>query len=219
MKQYLTKTLTVASLIVSGALLASTAAAQNVVGPSPEQPIPLTKPVLEVTKTADTSTTVPGGIVTYTVTVKNTGDAAAQSLKLEDIMPVGLSLTTTGKNTFTYTFLGELEPGKTVSTSYSAKVDKNIAAFGEYVNVVSVSAANHNPIAARSSVTVKAPEVKGVQTKTTTQPTASPPEGEVLGAETLTDTGVGQLDVFLALLGAGLIGTGFIGLRKANKSQ
>lgn len=218
MKHVIHRSMTILGTASMVWLLASTALAQTVVGPSPEQPVPLTKPVLEVTKTSDTSTTVPDGVVTYTVSIKNTGNAAAQSLKLEDIMPIGFALTTSGKNSFTYTFLGELNPGQTVSTSYSARVDKNIAAFGEYVNVASVAAANHNPVTVRSAVTVKTPEVKGVATKTTEQKTSAPETSQVLGAETLTDTGIGQLDVFLALLGAGLIGAGALGLRRVKKS-
>lgn len=180
----------------------------------------LTKPVLEVTKSVDVSTVNPGGVVTYTITVKNTGAGAATGLKVADILPVGLALTTTGKNTFDYTFLGQLDPGKTITTSYSAKVTNDITANGEYVNVATISAANHDPVTVRASVNVVIPVVKGATTteKPATQKT-SEPEGQVLGAaDELPATGIGQLDIFLALLGAGLIGAGLIGIKRTRRA-
>ncbi|MBI4089990.1 MAG: DUF11 domain-containing protein [Candidatus Kerfeldbacteria bacterium] len=217
MKRTLIRATTAAALIASLGL-AVAARAQEVVGPSPEQPVALTKPVLEVTKTVDVSTAQPGDVVTYTVTVKNAGDGAAMSLKLADVLPVGFEVTTNGKNTYDYTFLGNLEPGKSVLTSYSARIGGSIAANGQYTNVATVTAANHDPVTVRSTITVSIPVVQGA---TTDQNNAELVEeqpiddGQVLG---LAATGIGQLDVFLALLGTGMVGAGLFGLRRARRA-
>ncbi|MBI4426268.1 MAG: DUF11 domain-containing protein [Candidatus Kerfeldbacteria bacterium] len=217
MKRAIVRTATVAAVAASMAL-AITAYAQEVVGPSPEQPVALTKPVLEVTKTADLATAKPGDIVTYTVTVKNAGTSAALGLKLADILPIGFEVTTNGKNTFDYTFLGNLEPGQTVSTSYSARVINSIAANGQYTNVATVSASNHDPVTVRATTTVNIPVVQGTATERKNSTTEATDEGQVLGAEDeLPATGVGQLDAFLALLGTGLVGAGLIGLRRTRR--
>lgn len=207
---------TSATAIVASLSLAMAAAAQEVVGPSPEQPVVLTKPVLEVTKTADLATVKPGDVVTYTVTVKNAGDGAALSLKLADVLPIGFEVTTNSKNTYDYTFLGNLEPGKTVLTSYSARVSHSIAANGQYTNVATVTASNHDPVTVRSTVTVSIPVVQGATTdQTEVVEEESTDDGQVLG---LAATGVGQLDVFLALLGTGMIGAGVVGLRRTRRA-
>jgi uncharacterized repeat protein (TIGR01451 family) len=46
---------------------------------------------ISLTKTADTSTLTPGGTVTYTVTVTNTGQAPADGTTVEDPMPAGIA--------------------------------------------------------------------------------------------------------------------------------
>lgn len=186
----------------------------------PSGPVAATKPVLEVTKTSDVATTNPNGLVTYTVTIKNAGDGPALGLTLDDTLPIGFTITTTGKNTFHYAFLGQLDAGKTVSTSYTVNVAEDVAA-GTYVNAASVTASNHDPVVAKASVDVTIPEVKGATT--TVEPTTTEPkdetEGKVLGAsDELTSTGVGQLDVFFSLLGSGLIAAGIFGLRRTRRA-
>jgi uncharacterized repeat protein (TIGR01451 family) len=47
-------------------------------------------PIVDVTKSANTDVLVPGGTVTYTVTVRNTGTVAADGTVLEDPLPAGL---------------------------------------------------------------------------------------------------------------------------------
>lgn len=169
-----------------------------------------TAPTLIVEKTSDVTNVAPGDIITFTVSITNTGTGPALGVQLNDTMPVGFSLTTTGQNTYAFDFLGSLEPGQAFSTSYSANIAADVA-NGEYVNIATVRATNHTPVSDQSTVTVKAPEVKGAATqKTSTRPT-----GAVLGAaDELPATGVGQLDVFLALLGSGFFGAGLLGLRR-----
>ncbi len=198
-----------AGVTVAALALARLAGAQ-VVGPSPQEPVQLTKPALEVTKTADRTSAKPGDVVTYTVTIKNTGTAAATGLKVSDILPIGFTVTTNNANTYDFTFLGQLDPGQTTSTSYSAKV-VNVTANGEYVNVATVAASNHDPVTVRSTVNVNIPVVQGV----TTEERGQESSGTVLGAEDeLAATGPGALDLLIALAGLGLAGAGLVGLRR-----
>lgn len=205
--------------VAIGGLFASAPFVKAQVEGGPAGSSPVQKPVLEVTKTADVTTAKPEDIVTYTVTVKNSGAGAALDVKLSDILPVGFALTATGKNTFDFNFLGTLEPGKTFLTSYSAQVAKDIAANGEYVNVATVSASNHDPVTVRSTVNVNIPVVKGVTTNEGPKKKTESIAGKVLGAaDELPATGVGQLDVFIAILGSGLIGAGLFGLRRYRRA-
>ncbi len=48
-------------------------------------------PIIEVTKTADTSVLAPGSTVHYTVTISNTGSVAADGTTVSDAMPVGIA--------------------------------------------------------------------------------------------------------------------------------
>ncbi|MEN5182188.1 hypothetical protein ABE501_20810, partial [Comamonas testosteroni] len=48
-------------------------------------------PQVQITKTAGTSTLIPGGSVTYTVTVKNTSAVAADGTTVSDPMPAGIT--------------------------------------------------------------------------------------------------------------------------------
>lgn len=221
MKKYIACVSAIAALTCVYAIIAAPFAEAQVVGPSPQKPVQLTLPLLEVTQSTNTPSTTSGGEITYSLTVKNTGTAPATGLKLTDVLPVGFNATTTGNNTYHYTFVGNLDPGQTVVTSYTVRVDSELPANGTYVNVATVEATNHDPVTVRSSIAVTAPEVKRPETTRTSPAKTAPsvePEGTVLGTETeLAATGVGQLDVALALLGSGLVGAGALGLRRLRK--
>lgn len=49
-------------------------------------------PILSITKTADKQTVKVGETITYTITVKNTGKAAAEQVKVTDVLPSTLTL-------------------------------------------------------------------------------------------------------------------------------
>lgn len=60
----------------------------------PVKPAPKTHPDLEVTKTASVASVTPGDSLTYTITVNNKGDAAANgTITVTDTLPSGLTVT------------------------------------------------------------------------------------------------------------------------------
>ncbi|TDW24390.1 DUF7507 domain-containing protein [Kribbella kalugense] len=90
-------------------------------------------PGLTITKTADTSTTVPGGVVRYTISVLNNGETAYSAASLDDDLAMvmadavysGDATTTTGAIGFSGTVLswsGALAPGAAATISYSVTV-------------------------------------------------------------------------------------------------
>lgn len=173
----------------------------------PESQAPLAQPVLIVTKTAQPTSLKPGDQVTYTVTIENQGDGTATNVQLTDVLPIGFLLKSTGQNVFTYTFPNALQPGNSAAVSYTAEVANDLDP-GSYVNVASVTALGLDPVVARATVDVLAP--------TDSQPAG----GSVLGAsDILPSTGVGQLDVFLSILGSGLTTSGVLGLRHLHRPK
>ena len=75
------------------------------------------KPVLNVTKTGCPGTTVPGGLLTYTISYSNTGSATAASAVLVDDIPAGTTVADAGGGTVSNNGtvvtwqLGDLAPG------------------------------------------------------------------------------------------------------------
>ncbi len=160
---------------------------------------PVAKPLLEVPVTTEKSTANPGDSITYTAVIKNTGAGAATSLELSDILPKGFSSVTTGNSRYQRSFEDNLDPGRSITADYTVTIGDDVAA-GVYTGTVTVTAALTPTASAHTSVTVVVPQVKGAET-------AEP-------SLTLAETGVGQLDVFLMLCGASLVGAGMLGLRK-----
>jgi uncharacterized repeat protein (TIGR01451 family) len=97
---------------------------------------------LKVTKTGPRAATA-GQIVTYTITVKNTGKANATSVVLRDLLPSGFSLA--GKangasfkaGTLSWKF-GTLAPGKSKTVKAKFRIDRSIG--GRRCNVATAAA-------------------------------------------------------------------------------
>jgi uncharacterized repeat protein (TIGR01451 family) len=103
---------------------------------------------LELSKTVDRQNVQTGDIVNFTITVKNTGGSSALGIKLEDILPAGLS----GEN------LGSsfnLDAGKSVSFNLAAKVTATTS--GTIINTAVLNW-NNTRLTADASVKISIPE-------------------------------------------------------------
>lgn len=191
--------------------------------PAPQpQPEPGT-PTLTITKDVDKTSVVAGTNVTYTVTITNTGTGTATNVKLSDLLPGSFFVTLTGAVDLSQS-LGDLDPGKAVTTTYTVTVPGDTTA-GDYVNTATASADNHGNVSDTATVAVqRIPQVLGVQEgpqETKLIDTGiiidDTPTGQVLGAEdTLAETGAGIAEYALFLFGALMLALGVFGIRTFN---
>ncbi|MBU2947429.1 gliding motility-associated C-terminal domain-containing protein [Zobellia uliginosa] len=99
---------------------------------------------LEVTNTISQPSGNPGDTVVLTVTIQNNGPDAATNLSLENIVPVGFTVTTINDggtqsgNTITWSGLSIPDAGTTVLT-YEATVNNPTNVTDEYMNTVQVT--------------------------------------------------------------------------------
>lgn len=208
--------ITIGLLLVGAVLLPRDVSAEDSLIPNRKESIK--KAVLSVVQTADLTTALPSDLVTYTVRITNSGDAAATQLMLKDVLPVGFMLLTNDKNIYVHSFSDPLDPGKTITTSYTVRLANDLAE-GVYSNVVSVTALLAEPITAQSTITVT-PPIPNTEKVAVEPTTGVPTEPTVLGAtddQTLPATGMQQLDVFFMMLGAMLISSGVFGLRRSTR--
>ncbi|WP_341347039.1 hypothetical protein [Paenibacillus sp. FSL H3-0469] len=94
--------------------------------------IDINAPKISLTKSANVAGTIVGDLVTYTVTVNNTGTASAASVVLSDTLPAGLtfvagSVVVAGVSRPTYDItsgipLGSLALGTSITVTYQARV-------------------------------------------------------------------------------------------------
>ncbi len=120
-----------------------------------------TSPELTITKRVSPTVTNPGKIVSYTVVVKNSGDADATNVVVTDTLPKGFTFVDGGKATKTWA-LGTLEINHERVLNYQVKVGENVKA-GKYENVATVTA-DGMAEEARATVQVKVPKVLGLAT-------------------------------------------------------
>ncbi len=109
-------------------------------------------PALTITKTASTATTTPGSVVTYTITVADTGQTSYAGPTVTDDLTGVLTgaaynhdATATGAGTLTYTspaltWTGDLNPGGTAVITYTVTVNNPYAGSGTLVNTVTSAA-------------------------------------------------------------------------------
>ena len=111
---------------------------------------------LSITKTGPT-TAVPGGRVTYAVTVANAGPSAATGVTVDDPTPAGLTLvSTSGDCTTAFPCqLGTLAPGATRTIAATYTVSAGTAAPPEITNVATVLSGVNDPNPANNSGTIK----------------------------------------------------------------
>ncbi len=121
-----------------------------------------TAPNLTITKTVKPTTANPGQTITYTVTIKNTGDGDAKNVVLTDTLPSGLTFLDTGKSTQTWD-IGTLAANHDRVINYLVKVGSTVKA-GTYKNLAVVTASDLSPQQATATLTVKVPQVLGLAT-------------------------------------------------------
>jgi uncharacterized repeat protein (TIGR01451 family) len=84
---------------------------------------------LELTKTANKTQVVSGNSLTYTLTLKNVGTAAATSVKVRDRLPAGLTYVSSTSSQGTYTIetgiwdVGTVAAGAVITLIINVTVD------------------------------------------------------------------------------------------------
>lgn len=112
-------------------------------------------PALALTKTADTATITPGGVVTYTITITNTGPttytAATVTDSLTGVLPDSVygndATATSGTLTYTsptLTWTGNLDPGDTTTITYTITVKNPDPADKLMVNTLTSAELGNN---------------------------------------------------------------------------
>lgn len=108
---------------------------------------------LIVTKTANASAVLPGGSVTYTITVRNSGDTTATGVTLTDTLNGNLAFSSAGTisptvtagagGTTILTFaVGDITPGATVTIPITATVNAGITADTTVNNTATATSTN-----------------------------------------------------------------------------
>ena len=111
---------------------------------------------LSITKTGPT-TAVPGGRVTYAVTVANAGPSAATGVRVDDPTPAGLTLVSTSGDCTTAfpCALGTMAPGTTRTIAATYTVAGGTAAPPEITNAATVLSGISDPNPANNSATIR----------------------------------------------------------------
>lgn len=149
---------------------------------------------LTLTKSVDDPTATRGQKLTYTLVVKNTGDADATNVVVTDNLPDGFVFLAGGKATRTWN-LGTLATGASETLTYKVVVGNSVLA-GQHVNRAFVTADFFDPIVAEAIVTVRVPQVLG-----------------------LADTGAGVKDLLMFVLGLGLMVAGGFTFRRLRRGN
>jgi uncharacterized repeat protein (TIGR01451 family) len=102
---------------------------------------------LSIIKTATPEPVLAGENVTYTITVTNNGPATARFVKVQDVLPAGLTLISnaisTGSWIAPFWYIGPLNNGVTETMTIVAKVDANY--IGSITNTATVSSTTLDP--------------------------------------------------------------------------
>ncbi|MFH0951759.1 MAG: NEW3 domain-containing protein, partial [Patescibacteria group bacterium] len=113
------------------------------------------EPILTLDKSVDLDFANPGDTATYTVVIRNTGDADAINVVLTDTLPAGFTFVSNGTDTMTWT-LGDLAAGDSTTTTYEVLVGEDVDA-GFYDNLAEADADNHEKISDTVTLEVRIP--------------------------------------------------------------
>ncbi len=115
-------------------------------------------PVLEIVKSANKDFVNPGGTITFTVAVTNSGEAPAENLVAGDTLPDGFR-DANGNKVITFE-KDRLDPGETFQESFVVSVSADAEA-GEQTNEASAEADNHDTVKTTEDITVRKGAVLG----------------------------------------------------------
>ena len=111
-------------------------------------------PVLTIAKTVNKTKVNPGEKdIEFSITVKNEGSLTAFNVKLNDILPPGISFQDFDGNTKNWD-LGDIAPGEETAVKYMAMAGTNASAK-TYANNASASADNHESVTDSASLEVE----------------------------------------------------------------
>ncbi len=153
-------------------------------------------PILTITKSASVAFTNPGGIVDYTILVKNVGNSAGLNLKITDALPAGLSYYATTTNGVWE--LGNIAINETKTVTYQVLFDDNLS-VGNYTNTAKAEITNGNTVTDTAVVEVRVPTVYSNQYEPIltidkkVNMKFSNPGGEVTYTVVITNTNTGNL--------------------------
>ena len=142
-----TNTATVSSATADPAAANNSASAQTTVSTSAD---------LAITK-AGTTATVPGGTVTYTITVTNAGPSNALAVSVADPTPAGLTFVSNAGDCLTAfpCSLGTVVAGATRTITATYTVAANYSGTSPFTNTATVSSTTADPAAANNSASAQ----------------------------------------------------------------
>ena len=152
----------------------------------PSEPVVVASPAVAITLTPDRASVGRGQMVTYTLTIANHGDAPFTNLSATFGLPAGF-IFTGGTSPSALKKLGTLPASETTTKTFTLQVG-DAASAGRVPLEMLIDADEFD-----LNETIAIVEVK---------------TGEVLGAETLVDTGTSALPIII--LGIGSIAAGYI---------
>jgi uncharacterized repeat protein (TIGR01451 family)/LPXTG-motif cell wall-anchored protein len=120
-------------------------------------------PALAIMKSVAETSTNPGGIVNYTVKVKNNAFATAKNVILKDTLPAGFTFQDTGLAEKEWS-LGDITYGVEKITTFQAVVGIGVG-IGDYKNTAMAKADNQGAIYANALIPVIIGQVLGARTE------------------------------------------------------
>lgn len=153
-----------ANLVANGTVLSSSAAlaAKDIATVSVPQTTTITAaPIVSVETSVNLQFVNPGDIVTYTVTVKNTGNDTAKNVVLTDTLPSELHFNDVAGAVKSF-MLGDIAPGNNVVQVFQAEVT-HTATAGMFQNVATASADNHIAVTSTTNLDVRIPIVAAAE--------------------------------------------------------
>ncbi len=135
-----------------------------IISGGPEPPIVLGEegePMLSIDKTVNMKFANPGDEIEYKVVVANNGNLTAFDAVLDDTLPDGFTFSDDGAATRTVN-VGDIKSGEIKTFNFAVTIGDNVAP-GNYTNIATVSASNHDPVSDSADIEVRAIEVLGVE--------------------------------------------------------
>gem|GEM_PF-2953994 len=114
------------------------------------------KPILTIDKSTNVTFTNPGGIVDYTIVIKNIGNDTGFNLKLTDVLPAGLEYY--GTTTAGVWELGNIVVNETKTVTFQVLFSDDLA-VGNYTNTAKAEISNGMPVEDQAVVEVRIPTV------------------------------------------------------------